>query len=69
MTVAQKKQERTEDLVINAVIQGITNEDLQLTRDVLNELISKKNAYICDAKPSTTKWNMITYKTGRKSSL
>lgn len=58
------------DLALNAAIQGIKKEDLESTKCSLNELTSQKNAYTyTNVLEKPTRWNMITYKKGKKSSL
>lgn len=60
------------DSALNAVVQGMKKEDLDSTKCSLNELRSKKNAYTqthAHVVDQQQKWNMITYKKGRKSSL
>lgn len=59
------------DFALNALIQGMERENLETTKRSLNELTSQKNAYTQTHAhvDDQQRWNMITYKKGRKSSL
>jgi hypothetical protein len=62
------KAENNSNSMLNAVINGLKKEDLEVTKRSFHELKSKKNAYNC-AHTEDQRWNMITYKKGKKSSL
>jgi hypothetical protein len=56
-----------------SVIQGMKKDDFDATQRSLHQLTSQGNAYTQTSGIDTTehrdRWNMITYKTGKKSSL
>ncbi|MGK5593744.1 MAG: hypothetical protein ACSNEK_00100 [Parachlamydiaceae bacterium] len=72
MTQTLNDQSTSIDLALNAAIQGMKKEDLETAKCSLNELTSQKNAYTqtqAHVENQQQRWNMITYKKGRKSSL
>lgn len=59
------------DLALETVIQEMKVKDFESTKSSVKDLTSKQNAYTSAYAPvdDRNKWNMITYKTGKKSSL
>ncbi len=68
MTITSQTAD-TMDLELDSVIRGLKKEDIDLTNSSLKKLTSQQNAYTCTTNKPSTKWNMITYKNGQKSSL
>lgn len=58
---------------LRAVVQGMKKEDFEAAQHSLHQLRSQGNAYTqkksINANDGCDRWNMITYKTGQKSSL
>lgn len=64
------------DIALELAIRGIRKEDFDLAKSSVQTLMSGKNAYsqanvnIQEPAPDGgQRWNMITYKSGKKSSL
>lgn len=55
------------DSSLSSIVNRLEQRDFDEAKKSFNALASQKNAYTCESPEA--KWNMITYKKGKKSAL